>query len=175
MKLRNILSVTCLSLFLLLAGFSTEASAQRGALVGQGCEEFIKGTEILYFPTKQLAIDMYNAALRQGDCAKTWDAGSEGWAIQVKPVLWRNPGNRGGKAKPVAPEPYAKLPEVGTSSLGKPGVLPRRPSYMNRLVTRPFTNRVAADAVFRSRMQSEGWAQMWYEPDKKIWIVATKR
>lgn len=151
---------------LLLFGFSANASAQKNVMVIKGCEDYVRSAEIVYLDSKEVAIDMYNAAMRQGNCAKTWDAGSRGWAIQIKAGSPRQI-----KDRPVDRAPLVKGPD--TSVLNDYNV----PSDLRRddLVIRTFTNKTAANAVYRSRLKSEGWARMWYDGGKRVWIVATRK
>lgn len=60
-----------------------------GSAIGEGCETALKSAEILYFPSQSMAQDIYKAHLRQGDCAKIWNAGSKGWAVAVKAITGR--------------------------------------------------------------------------------------
>lgn len=43
-----------------------------------------RGANVTYFPDRSTANAIYRSALRQGDWAKMWDAGSRGWAVAIK-------------------------------------------------------------------------------------------
>lgn len=76
-----------------------------GSAIGEGCETALKSAEILYFPSQSMAHDIYKAHLRQGDCAKIWNAGSKGWAVAVKAITGRglrpNRRSRSGFINPI--------------------------------------------------------------------------
>lgn len=59
------------------------------AEIGVGCEATLRNAEILYFPSRSMADGIYRAHLRQGDCAKIWNAGSRGWAVAIKAITGR--------------------------------------------------------------------------------------
>lgn len=60
-----------------------------GSAIGEGCETALRSAETLYFPSRSMAEDIYKAHLRQGDCAKIWNAGNKGWAVAVKAITGR--------------------------------------------------------------------------------------
>lgn len=68
---------------------NTRNSTTSGGEIGVGCETVLGNAEILYFPSRSMADGIYRAHLRQGDCAKIWNAGSKGWAVAVKAITGR--------------------------------------------------------------------------------------
>lgn len=144
---------------------------------GAGCEAALRsGATVLYFPSRQMAEEMYNAHLRQGDCAKVWNAGSQGWALAIKAMLRSNGGRRGQIAtRPAATTPR-RTTSTGTNSSGTNGGNAIGAGCENALKSAEvlyFPSQSMANDIYKAHLRQGDCAKIW-NAGSRGWAVAVK-
>jgi len=146
---------------------TTRSGGENAAAVGAGCESMLRNVAPVYFPSRSLAADMYNVHLRQGDCAKMWDAGSNGWALAVKAVP--GAGSRRGAVTTTKTRTTTNgaSTRITTRTVTTPAGIPRGANISY------FPDRSTADAIYRAALRQGDWAKMW-DAGSRGWAVAIK-
>lgn len=143
--------------------------------IGANCEQLLKTATILHFPTKQMAEDLYNAHLRQGDCAKlSYDAKRKEWELAIKAV----PGASARRGTATTSAKTTAASNKTTAATGKNATaatvsadgekLPKGASVIY------FPTRETAEGIYKASLKQGDWAKMWFDKKRGEWAVAVK-
>ena len=184
MKLSKTTKMIFMTAILMFAATVSNASAQnQTAAVGAGCEKILRGAEVLYFPTRDVAVVMYNAHLKQGDCAKLWNAGGKGWALQVKAVPGANSRRgkiSGGTSAVTSGKTKTATSGRTTTTSGNSGNSVAvgagctQALRTAKIVYYPSTMKSMAEDMYNAHLRQGDCAKLWFDSGRNQWALAVK-